>query len=114
MYTLFDQPIACAVQVPPPVRQQINPAVAFAAYHNAHPEVYRMFEQFVFELLRRGKTHYSADAIMHRVRWETSVSGRDEDDFKINNNHVSYYARLFIENHPELKDFFETRRQRND
>jgi len=107
--SLFDPPIACAMPAEPPVSHEIK----FLAYHQAHPEVYRLFEQFVFEILRRGITHYSADAVMHRVRWETLATGRPEDDFKINNNYVAYYARMFIARNPHLTEFFETRKQKN-
>lgn len=43
------------------------------------------------------------------LRWEWSISMTDPD-FKLNNIYTSRYARLLMQKHPELEDFFETRR----
>ena len=77
-------------------------------FHRAHSEVWEHFERFA---LAKAATHmhYSADAIMHRVRWETESAA--EKDFKINNNYVAFYARRFARVHPEHAEFFRMRRQ---
>lgn len=84
----------------------------FDKFHNENPRVYQLFERFTLEAISRGHGHYSADAIMHRVRWETSISTTDPE-FKINNNHVAFYARMFMDNNPERVGFFETRQRKN-
>lgn len=86
---------------------------AVRAFHKAHPEVWTLFERFALDRAARGFAHYSADAVMHRVRWETSGGDktRGEDGFKINDHHVAFYARRFMRLHPELPGFFRTRRQ---
>jgi hypothetical protein len=33
-----------------------------------------------------------------------------DEDFKINNNHRAYYARLWMREHPQYDGFFRTRR----
>lgn len=77
-------------------------------FHQAHPEVWRYFEQFTFDRINQGFQHYSADAIMHRVRWETSAGSKTQ--FKISNNHVAYYARAFMRRYPQHNGFFRTRK----
>lgn len=83
----------------------------FNAFHAEHPEVYRLFCRFVDELLARGFTHYSADAVVHRVRWHTQVESQDADGFKINDHFVAFYARLWRRQHPKHQDFFRIREQ---
>ena len=47
--------------------------------------------------------------MLQRIRWHTQVETNDLS-FKINNNHAPYYARHFMEQNPEHKGFFRTRR----
>lgn len=84
----------------------------FAEFHAAHPQVWQHFERFCFEVLARGYRRYSADAVMHRVRWETSSGAKS--GLKINNNFVSYYARLWRRTHPQHRSLFAVRRSKAD
>ena len=80
----------------------------FSVFHTNNPKVYELFRKFTLEVINRGYEHYSADAIMHRVRWETNVV-KCHRQFKINNNFVTFYARLFMAEFPQHEGFFETR-----
>lgn len=82
----------------------------FEKFHENNPAIYEMFWRFAHEVIDRGYKKYSADAIMHRVRWETNIV-TDSNQFKINNNHVAFYARLFMKDNPAHAAFFETRTQ---
>ncbi len=82
----------------------------FSIFHTNNPRVYELFREFTLEVIDRGYESYSADAIMHRVRWEANIV-TDDPRFKINNNYVAFYARLFMAEFPHHKDFFETRTQ---
>lgn len=42
-------------------------------YHRRNPEVWRRFERFALEISRAGFASYSADAVMHRVRFATDA-----------------------------------------
>ncbi|CAB4180862.1 hypothetical protein UFOVP1056_1 [uncultured Caudovirales phage] len=42
------------------------------------------------------------------LRWETAMSTTG-DDFKLNNNYRSRYARLIMATCPDLTDVFDTR-----
>jgi hypothetical protein len=85
-------------------------AERFAAYHEAHPEVFALFLRFARELRAAGRDRYSADAILHRCRWHYAIEGRDASGFKLNNNYASRYARKLMSEYPdEFSNFFELR-----
>lgn len=77
-------------------------------WHRANPSVYEYFERFTFEAIERGHKKLSAWLIVNRIRWETAVVTHG-DDFKISNDFIAYYARLFMYRHPEHRGFFRTR-----
>ena len=86
----------------------------FASVDAANPDTWRLFERFTFHMIRRGFAHYSADAVLHRVRWETATPLDDNSGFKINNNWSAYYARKFHAYHPEHEGFFRNRISKAD
>ena len=86
----------------------------FKEFDRKHPEVFVQFRRFAMEVRRTGKRRFSADAIMHRVRWECIMLGPKMEHFKINNDHVAFYARKLMEEHPEFRGFFETRMRRHE
>ena len=86
-----------------------------AAFHLEHPEVWDLFVQFAFDRINRNYRCYSADAIMHRVRWETAAGDADKSDgYKINDHHVTFYARRFMRQYPQHEGFFRTRVQTSE
>jgi hypothetical protein len=82
-------------------------------FHRSNPNVWKLFVEFALDRIARGFKHYSADALMHRVRWETEA-GDPLGEFKVNNNYVSFYARAFSKAYPEHAGFFRTRRQTSE
>jgi hypothetical protein len=81
--------------------------VKFEKYHLANPEIWMAFKDLSFQLIKAGRKHFSADAILHTIRFNTAIRGGK--DFKINNNYSSMYSRMFTSNYPEHKEFFEQR-----
>jgi len=75
-------------------------------WHRANPEFYALFERFCFEAIERGKTRLSGWLVANRIRWETSVVTQG-DDFKINNDFVALFTRLFAVRHPQYQWFFK-------
>jgi hypothetical protein len=71
-------------------------------------EVLDLFERLTLKLIADGWERYSADAILHRVRWHFKVD-KGNREFKCNNNWTSRLSRWFIEHHPQHDDFFELR-----
>lgn len=81
----------------------------FLRFHEANPKIYQLFCRFTEQLLDAGYKRGSADEICHRIRWHVRVDVKTEDGFKINDHHVSGYARLWMADHPLHEGFFRTR-----
>jgi hypothetical protein len=87
-------------------------AARFAEYDRANPRIWTLFVGFTFEKIEAGHEHFSADAVLHRIRWESPVHGGDE--FKVNNNFSSWYARKFAHAYPAHASFFRQRAAKAD
>ena len=79
----------------------------FDKYNKENPEIYSMFEEYALKASKYRKK-YSAKIIFHIMRWDTMIGGYDTD-YKIDDGWISHYSRLFMENHPDLNNFFELR-----
>lgn len=84
----------------------------FEKFHSNNPLIYYFFKLFTFEVIAKGHQRFSADAIMHRVRWKTQIE-TDPYQYKINNDYVALYARMFMEDFPQFDSFFETRQRKS-
>ena len=80
----------------------------FVQYDKQHPAVWRAFEQHALQLIADGHSRYSASTIVEHLRWSLPVD-RKKGAFKINNNHVRFFAQRFLDRHPQHADFFERR-----
>jgi len=83
----------------------------FWRFHQDNPHVFGLFTKYAIMIRSIGLRRYSADALLHRVRWDLDVATAAGDGFKINNNHAAFYARLLVRERPEFVDFFETRKE---
>jgi hypothetical protein len=79
----------------------------FERYHAENPEIWEEFKKLCFDLIRAGRRHYSADGILHAIRFNTAIRGSEMR--KIDNNYSSMYSRMFTANYPEHTGFFEQR-----
>lgn len=84
-------------------------AERFELFDAQYPQVWEMFLRFTFQVIHVGYQHHSADAVLHRVRWETGLEVGPEHEYKINNNFSAFYARKFHRAYPEHAGFFRTR-----
>jgi hypothetical protein len=93
-----------------PLFESLQPYVVndFLRFHYDNPTIFDLYEKYTFQVKQAGLDHYSASAITQRIRWHLNVETKG-DDFKINNNHSSCYARLLIIKHPSLETFFQLR-----
>ena len=83
--------------------------LAFVEFHSDNPQVYTLFKKFTAQITNAGHTRYSADAVMHQIRWHFNITTRTRDGFKLNNNHVAFYARKFMDENRKHKDLFNKR-----
>lgn len=85
----------------------------FMKFHKENPYVYKAFEKQALKAISNGRTKISAKLIINWIRWNEFLETNDTN-FKINDAFHSYYARLFVEKNPSLKDCFEFRKLRNE
>lgn len=86
----------------------------FERYDRENPQVWRMFCRFTHEAINAGRARFSAKMVFERLRWYTTVETRGDDGFKLNNNYHAFYARKFMEHHPQHDGLFETRKQKSE
>lgn len=77
-------------------------------WHKANPHIWELFERFTEEAIGRGATRLSGWLIVNRIRWQTSVVTRGRD-FKISNDFVALYVRLWQVRHPARASIFNTK-----
>ncbi len=73
----------------------------FEKFHQKNPWVYRKFHELGFKMSTR-RSHYSAYGLWHTMRYFYDFEYTDPA-YKINDHHVAYYTRLFMDDHPELE-----------
>lgn len=82
---------------------------AFATFHVKHPEVYTELVRFTRIALLGRAAPIGIALIWERMRWHFLVDSDATEEFKLNNNYRSRYARLIMQQEPGLGNAFETR-----
>lgn len=82
------------------------------------PEVCSKFEELALGLADGSLSgyafkRYSADAILHRIRWHFTIDRRNRA-FKINDHWSAPLARWWLSRHPQYEGFFELRERISD
>lgn len=85
----------------------------FNKFNFENPQIYQAFEEQALKAIKRGRDKISAKLIINWIRWNEVLSSSDMN-FKIDDAYQSYYARLFVEKHPEHSDAFNFRKLRNE
>lgn len=85
----------------------------FKLYDDENPEIWRLFEKYALEAVASGRPRFSARTIIHRLRWDTLVSGTGKE-YKIWNDFSVYLARKFLLKYPERPTFFSLRASNAD
>ncbi len=80
----------------------------WAKYHQENPLIWEYFQKFSFEAIAKGRNKVSHWLIINRIRWEVYVVTTGEE-FKISNNHIAFYARLWRETYPQHKSLFNVK-----
>ena len=84
----------------------------FPKYHSDNPTIYEAFKKITFEAISKGHNRFSAEFVFNVIRWKTKVTAKDE--FKVNNNYKAFYSRMFMNEYPEHKGIFSTRKSKYD
>jgi len=75
-------------------------------WHKNNPQVYEKFKLYTFDAISSGRKNYSHWAIINRIRWNAEIE-TSGGDFKISNDYICFYARLFHAQFPEYDGFFK-------
>lgn len=86
----------------------------FPEYHKDNPHIYEAFKKITFMAINKGHKDFSAEFVFNVIRWETNVSAKGYDEYKVNNNYKAFYSRMFMDDFPAYKGIFKTRRSRYD
>lgn len=90
------------------------PAVAaFRQFHRDNPHVYIQLVRLARRGRRSGATKLGIGQLFEVLRWRTMLATTDPD-FKLNNNYRAHYARLIMEQEPDLAGAFDLRRSYAD
>jgi len=79
----------------------------FEKHCRTNPEIYKKFSFYAFQA-SEVKDHYSAKCIFHRVRWDSMIMDK-VSEFKVDDGWIAHYARKFMDENPDLNNFFKTR-----
>lgn len=76
-----------------------------------NPEFLQEFAVYAVKIRETGKRKYRAYTICELLRWESDVTTRGDETFKINRNHIPFIARYILELLPQElpSDFFAKR-----
>lgn len=80
----------------------------FRRFHAQHPEVYEWLRDKALALKRHGREHYGLRALWEVLRFHTAM-GDLGGDYRLNDHFPPFYARLLMQQEPELRGFFEVR-----
>lgn len=84
----------------------------FQAFHETNPDVYRELVSIIRQAKLNGY-RIGITAVGEQFRWRRYVDTHDLDVYKhvykLNNDYLSRYARLIMQQEKDLEGFFETR-----
>lgn len=81
----------------------------FENFLNKYPFVWELFKAQVFRAKTHGFKRVGSKAIVEYLRWQARFNRLAGEDFKINNDYTSRFARKFKEEYPGYPIEFEER-----
>ena len=86
----------------------------FRAFHDGNPQVYTLLVTLAREARDKGHNRISIGMLWEVVRWNRLVAVLDTSSrYELNDNYRSRYARLIMEQEPDLDGIFEVRELRS-
>jgi hypothetical protein len=83
----------------------------FRQFHEANPQVYSALRQLAIPLARQGRRRIGVKMLWEVLRYSYWVTTQG-DPYQLNNSYTSRYARLLMNQEPELRGLIETRQLR--
>jgi len=104
-----------APPMPTEVRTDDPIQARFVRFHSAHPEVYAGLVELAREGVAAGRSKLGMKMLFEVLRWNRTLAGlpAEGEEFKLSNDFTSRYARLVMENEPDLDGLFDLRELRS-
>lgn len=83
----------------------------FESFHRENEHVLDEIIKIARDLKRHGFKKTGMKLIFERLRWLHALKTKGDDEYKLNNNHTAFYARVVMLLCPDLDSFFRTREQ---
>jgi hypothetical protein len=91
-------------------RPEATIEAAFNRFHKQNPHVYDQLVNLARSWKsQRGDQPVGMKMLFEVLRWQVAMKTTG-DDFKLNNNYHSYYARMIMAREHDLRGIFQTRR----
>lgn len=82
----------------------------FEAFAEDNPQVLVELVRLARQLKDRGHERHSIKCLFEVLRYNHAMNTQDRNtEFKLNNNYTSHYARLIMNQYPDLDGFFALR-----
>jgi hypothetical protein len=79
----------------------------FELYHELNPKVYSALRGMALDLSRRGRKKFAICMLTENLRWNYMMRTDDpSSSFKFCDHYKPYYARMLMDNEPELDGVF--------
>lgn len=85
----------------------------FQEFHAHNPRVYEMLVMLARQAKQQGRVRIGIKMLWEVVRWNLSRDLPYDETFKLPNDFHSRYARLIMEQEPDLAGIFELRELRS-
>jgi hypothetical protein len=82
-------------------------------WERLNPAFYPLFCQFAAQAIRHGHSRLSAWLVVNMIRWETTIVTQGSE-YKVSNEVIAYYSRMWLVDHPAYPDFFETKKMQEE
>lgn len=93
-------------------RVPVTRAERFAEFHARNPQVYAELVRLAREAKVAGLKHLGVRMLWEVCRWNFALRTSGDSGFKLNDHMSAAYARLIMQNEPDLRDAFEIRERR--
>lgn len=93
----------------PKVTEENSIQARFRRFHGANPAVYSGLVRLARQAKRQGVTTYGLAALYEVLRWNRFLDTKGEEKLKLSNDFRSRYARLIMDQEPDLQGFFSVR-----
>jgi hypothetical protein len=82
----------------------------FEAFHRSNPQVFQVLQRLAKQVKASGAQRCSIKLIYEMARMDSALM-TDGKPYKLSNSYTAFYARLLIEQDPELARIFQVRTQ---